>query len=41
MHDISDLQGVYPVIKLPYPEHVPPDVLAFFTFAQMLDLCEI
>ncbi len=41
MHDVPNLQGMYPVVKLAYSEHVTADVLAFVTFPQTLDLPQV
>jgi hypothetical protein len=41
MHDVADLQGMYPVVKLAHSEHVAADVFALVTFPQALDLSQV
>lgn len=41
MHDIANLQGMYPVVKLAHSKHVTADVLALVTFPQALDLPQV
>ncbi len=41
MHDVPNLQGMYPVVKLAYSEHIAADILAFVTFPQTLDLPQV
>ena len=41
MHDVANLQGMYPVVKLAHSEHVAADVLALVTFPQALNLPQV